>query len=170
MREWRSDYDAVVAGSTRTNIALANPYDVPVSVRLDVTTFDGQFVGSSKFIEIPANGQFGIFLDQIPGLEAVTAPFKGVVKAVITSGAGFTVAGFRTRLNEQGRLLMTTTGPLKEDAGSSAQLVFPHIAEGSGYTTQFIVVGGSSSQGRNSGVLSFFNQEGAPLNVTLADQ
>jgi len=44
------------------------------------------------------------------------------------------------------------------------------MAEGSGYTTQFVVVGGASGQNRNSGVLSFFNQEGAPLNVTLADQ
>ena len=62
---------------------------------------------------------------------------------------------------------MTTTGPLNEDA-SSTQLVFAHIAEGSGYTTQFIVVG-ASDRG-DSGLLQFFNQEGQPLNVTLADQ
>ncbi|PYR96508.1 MAG: hypothetical protein DMG12_26110 [Acidobacteria bacterium] len=88
---------------------------------------------------------------------------------MITSGAGFTTAGFRTKVNERGHLLITTTGPLKEDAGSPTQVMFPHIAEGSGYTTQFIVVGGPSGQS-NSGVLSFFNQEGAPLNVTLTDR
>jgi hypothetical protein len=163
------DFDSAAAGWTRTNIALANPYPAPVSVRLDLTSFDGQFLGSSRLMEIPANGQIGSFLNQIPGFEGVTAPFRGVLKAAITAGAGFTVAGFRTKINERGRLLMTTTGPLKEDAGSPAQLVFPHIAEGSGYTTQFIVVGESSGQS-NSGTLSFFNQEGAPLNVTLADQ
>jgi hypothetical protein len=111
----------------------------------------------------------GFFLDQIPGFERVTAPFQGVLKAAITSGAGFTIVGFRTKVNERGRLLMTTTGPWKEDAGSPTQLVFPHIAEGSGYTTQFIVVGGPSGQS-NSGILSFFNQEGVPLNVTLTDR
>jgi len=163
------DFDAAAAGSTRTSIALANPYDVPISVRLDLTSFDGRFVGSSRLMEIPANGQLGIFLNQIPGFEGVSAPFKGLLKAAITSGAGFTVAGFRTKVNERGRLLLTTTGPLKENAGRAAQLVFPHIAEGSGYTTQFVVVGASSGQS-NSGILSFFNQEGAPLNVTLAQQ
>ena len=163
------DFDAAAAGSTRTNIALANPFDVPISVRLDLTSFDGRFVGSSRLIQIPANGQLSIFLDRIPGFEGVTAPFQGILKAVITSGAGFTTAGFRTKINERGRLLITTTGPLKEDAGSPTQVMFPHIAEGSGYTTQFIVVGGPSGQS-NSGVLSFFNQEGAPLNVTLTDR
>jgi hypothetical protein len=45
-------------------------------------------------------------------------------------------------------------------------LVFPHIAEGGGYTTQFIVIGGLSGQG-NAGVLRFFNEAGNPLNLTL---
>jgi len=56
---------------------------------------------------------------------------------------------------------------LNEDA-SSTRLVFAHIAEGSGYTTQFIVVVGASDRG-DSGLLQFFNQEGQPLNVTLAN-
>ena len=46
---------------------------------------------------------------------------------------------------------------------------FPHIAEGGGYTTQFIVIRGVSGQA-NSGVLRFFNEQGNPLNVTLADR
>jgi hypothetical protein len=44
-------------------------------------------------------------------------------------------------------------------------VVFPHIAEGGGYTTQFVVISGSQS---NSGVLSFFSEDGNPLNLTLA--
>jgi hypothetical protein len=83
--------------------------------------------------------------------------------------AGITAAGFRALYNERGNTLITTTGPLVENAGSLEQLVFPHIAEGGGYTTQFIVIGGVSGQA-NSGVLRFFNEQGNPLNVTLADR
>jgi len=46
--------------------------------------------------------------------------------------------------------------------------VFPHIAEGGGYRTRFIVVSGSSGQG--SGVLRFFSQNGAPVNLVLSGQ
>jgi hypothetical protein len=48
-------------------------------------------------------------------------------------------------------------------------LIFPHIAEGGGYTTQFIVVSGLSGPS-DSGVLRFFNQEGNPLSVTLTER
>jgi hypothetical protein len=62
--------------------------------------------------------------------------------------------------------LFTTTGPLADDAGLPGKLVFPHIAEGGGYTTQFIVLS-SPPGGGAAGRLSFFNQQGNPLSVTL---
>ena len=63
-------------------------------------------------------------------------------------------------------LLFTTVGPLDETAGASGRLIFPHIAEGGGYTTEFIVVSESAVE-NNSGVLRFFNEKGNPLNLTL---
>jgi hypothetical protein len=166
--EQLGDFDAGAAGSTRTGIALANPSAAPVTVRLDLTDFNGRFVGSSRLIQIPASGQVSMTLNQIPGFEAVKAPFQGILRAVVTSGGGTIIGvGFRSKYTERARLLMTTTGPLNEDA-SAPRLIFAHIAEGAGYTTQFIVVGATSGRG-DSGVLQFFNQEGLPLNVTLTD-
>ena len=115
---------------------------------------------------MPPNGQVSLFLNQAPGLEALPVPFQGVLRVLATSPQGVTAAGFRAMYNERGNVLFTTTGPLSENAGTPAQLIFPHIAEGGGYTTQFIVIGGVSGQA-NTGVLRFFNQEGNPLNLTL---
>ena len=164
--ESQGDFDATGTGATRTSLALANPTSETVSIRLDLTRFDGRFVGSSGLIRIPAGGQVSMYLNQAPGLESLPAPFQGVVQVVVTSGQGVAAAGLRTKYNERGRFLVTTVGPLNEDAGSPAGLIFPHIAEGSGYTTQFIVISGGSGRG-GSGILRFFNQEGLPLNVTL---
>ena len=116
-----------------------------------------------------AGGQVALFLNDVPGFETLAAPFEGVLSVIARSPQGITAAGFRTLYNERGNILFTTTGPLFENAGSPSQLVFPHIAEGGGYTTQFIVIGGVSGQS-NSGVLRFFNEQGNPLNVTLSDR
>jgi len=163
--EQLGDFQTGAAGSTRSGIALANPASAPVTVRLDLTGFDGRFIGSSRLLQIPPNGQLSMTLNQIPGFENVTAPFQGILRAVVTSGGTIVGTGIRSKYSERGTLLATTTGPLNEDA-SSSQLVFAHIAEGSGFTTQLIVVGTTSRS--DSGVLRFFNQEGLPLSVTLA--
>jgi Beta-propeller repeat len=160
------DFDSGVAGSTRSGVVLANPSDTSASVVLEVRSLDGSLLKTSQPVQVPPNGEVAVFLNQIPGLETLIAPFEGIVRVTATSPQGVTAAGFRAVNNERGNVLFTSTGPLIENAGTSGQLVFPHIAEGGGYTTQFIVIGGTSGQA-NTGVLSFFTQEGNPLNLTL---
>jgi len=83
---------------------------------------------------------------------------KAFLRVLATSPQGITATGLHALYNERGDTLFTTTGPLSENAGTPEQLVFPHIAEGGGYTTQFIVIGGISGQS-NAGVLRFFNEK-----------
>jgi len=163
------DFDSGVAGSTRSGLALANPSDAPAAVRLELRGLDGVLLRTSQSLQVPANGQAAFFLNQVPGFETLTGPFEGTLRVVATSPQGITGAGFRAMYNERGNVLFTTTGPLIENAGLPTQLIYPHIAEGGGYTTQFIVIGGASGQA-NSGVLRFFNEEGNPLNLTLSDR
>jgi len=160
------DFDFGTAGATNSAIALANPAAVPVTVQLEMRGLDGNLIRTSSPVQVPASGQVAMMFDQIPGFETLAAPIQGVLRVVSTS-PGVTAAGFRAIYNERGNPLFTTTGPLTENAGTATQLVYPHIAEGGGYTTQFIVIGGATGQA-NSGTLSFFNQEGNPLNVTLS--
>lgn len=160
------DFESGASGSTRSAVALANPSASPVTVRLDLTSLDGRLAAASRPIEIPPGGETAMFVHQVLGLEAAPLPFQGLLRVTTLSGAGVTAVGMRAIFNERGNVLFTTTGPLVEDAGLPGQLVFPHIAEGGGFTTQFIVVGAPSGRG-GSGVLRFFNQEGNPLSVTL---
>ena len=124
---------------------------------------------TSQPLAIPASGQVAMFLNQIPGFETLAVPFEGILRVTAPSGSGITGAGFRGIFNERGTALFTTTGPLIENAGVRGMVVFPHLAEGGGYTMKFIVVGGTAGQS-NSGFLRFFNQQGNPLNVTLGER
>ena len=162
------DFDSGTAGSTQSGIALANPSDNVTNVRLELRGLDGTLIRTSQPFAVPPRGQVAMFLNQVPGFETLAAPFEGVLR-VVAAGAGVTGTGFRAAFNERGNVLFTTTGPLSEDAGAPGLLVFPHIAEGGGYTTQFVVISGAAGQ-KNSGLLRFFNQQGNPLNVTLSSR
>ena len=86
---------------------------------------------------------------------------QGVLR--ISSAAAITVVGLRGRYNERGDFLITTTPPVAEnEPASAAEMVFPHIVEGAGYTTQFILFSGRPAQA-SSGTLKFLSQAGQPL-------
>jgi hypothetical protein len=159
-------FDSGIAGSTRSGIALANPSNAPASVVLEMRSLDGSLLKTSQTVQVPAKGQVTVYLNQWPGLETLAAPFEGILRVTITPQQAVMVAGFRAINNERGNVLFTSTGPLIENAGASGRIVFAHIAEGGGYTTQFIVIGGTTGQG-NTGMLRFFTEEGNPLNLTL---
>jgi hypothetical protein len=161
------DFDSGAAGSTRSGVTFANPSSSVATVVLEMRSLGGALLRTSRPFEVPANGQIALFLNQIPGFETLAAPYEGVLRVAVASPQGITAVGFRAMFNERGNTLFTTTGPLSENAGSPVQLIFPHIAEGGGYTTQFIVIGGASGQA-NTGVLRFYNQDGNPLNLTLS--
>jgi hypothetical protein len=153
----------------RSAIAIANPSATASSVRLELIGFDGRTAATSQPVQIPPMGEVAMFVNQIPGLESVPLPSQGVLRLTTASGAGVTAVGMRFMYNERGNALFVTTGPLVEGAGLPGKLVFPHIAEGGGYTSQFVVIA-SPFGGGSAGTLFFFNDQGNPLSVTLADK
>jgi len=77
------------------------------------------------------------------------------------------VVGLRGRSNERNDFLITTTPPVNEATPpSTARLVFPHIADGGGYTTKFILFSGRPGQS-SSGTMQLFSQSGGVLDLTL---
>jgi hypothetical protein len=88
------------------------------------------------------------------------------LKLTVISGGKITASGLRTRVKEFGGFLATTTGPISENTGTGSTVVFPHIAEGGGYTTEFILLSGSGGAAA-SGTLSFVNSEGQPLYLSV---
>ena len=85
----------------------------------------------------------------------------------MSSGNSIVVVSLRTRYNERGDFLITTTPATNEaSASSSADLMFPHIVDRGGYTTQFILFSGLAGQS-TAGTLRFFGQDGQPLTLTV---
>ena len=118
---------------------------------------------------VPADGQLAMFLTQIPGLDRLRttlatrgARVQGILKISVTTAVA--VIGLRGRYNERGDFLVTTSPPASQSA-PAADLFFTHLADGGGYTTQFILFGGSNQS--STGVLSFFTQAGQPLGLNL---
>jgi hypothetical protein len=148
-------------------IALANSAESSATVTLNLIGFDGIDTGLSAVITLPPKGHVGRFLYEIPGFENLPSPFKGILRAT-TSQPGVTFAGFRTKYNELGRFMSTMTGPLK-DLGNTNPIVFPHLVDGGGYATQFIVINGSAGAGA-SGTIRYLDPSGRPLNVAIAPE
>jgi hypothetical protein len=143
---------AEMSGTVRTGFAVANPSAAAISVTLSLA-------GGLATIEVPANGQRALFLNEIGGLLSLTSPFQGVLE--VSSPSPFALTSLRGRTNERGDFLITTTTPLDESATvTSSELLFPHFADGGGYSTQFVYFGRATS-----GTSYFFNQLGQPRSL-----
>ena len=109
--------------------------------------------------------QRAMFLNQVPGLTALPKSFKGVLR--VSAPGLISLVGLRGRNNERNEFLITTVVPVDE-AGPIVigNLFFPHIVDGGGYTTQFILFSGHSGQA-SSGTIQLNSQSGLPLSVTI---
>src|SRR5204862_6978959 len=117
-------------------------------------------------LSIPGNGQKSLFLNQIPGIQSLVTPFRGMLE--VTSFAPITIVGLRGRYNERNDLLITTTPPGDEAVPPPASGVyFPHFADAGGYSTQFVLYSAQSGQ-RPSGTLQVVPSGSAAVNLVLS--
>ena len=143
-------------------IAIANNTSTPVAVTLELINSDGSSTGLPAPISrsLPPFGHISEFLLQtFPG---VPNPFKGILRVSSTSG-GISVIGLRSRYNERGDFLISSTPPAAETTSSgTAELVLPHLPDGGGYKTEIILYGQSPGQS-SSGSLLLVQDSGQPL-------
>lgn len=163
---FRTYAESSFAENIESGIAVANLSSASTTVTFSLSDLNGAPIAGSLPVTVPlsGNGQTAKFLGDIfPGLPR---PFKGVLR-ITTPSSGISVVGLRSRINERGDFLITTTPPTSENsAGATSAIFFPHLADGSGYATQFILFSGTLNQS-TSGNLYFFNQDGSGLNLTL---
>jgi hypothetical protein len=156
-------------GSIQTGVAVANAGTEGRTVTFELTRLDGSPSGLTGALSLPARGQRALFLNQIPGFESLVSPFRGVLRISAGGGPGIAVAALRGRYNERGDFLMAATPPVDESNPFTAEeFLFPHFADGAGYTTQFVVFAGSSTP-ISSGSLWLFDQTGKNLMLGLAN-
>jgi hypothetical protein len=156
---------AGAAGSIRSGVAVSNVTAGNITVTFQLTTLNGT-AGPTATATLPPSGHVSKFVDELfPNL---STSYRGVLRV---SGTGsIAVVALRTRYNERGDFLITTTPPSDETApASAADLVFPHIADGGGYSTQFILFSAAAQQ-VTSGTIAFYGQSGTPLTLNVLDQ
>jgi hypothetical protein len=160
--ESAGDFDHAAAGSLRTGLAIANTSPQATTVIVEVKNLDGG-TGLIGTLSIPGNGQTALFLNQIPGIQTLVSPFRGMLE--LTSFVPVTIIGLRARYNERTDLLMTTTPPADESVPPPASGVyFPDFADAGGFTTQFILL--SAQPGETpSGTLQLVSQAGSAVNL-----
>ena len=130
----------------------------------ELFTLAGVSTGLTNTVQISAFGQAAEFLEDL--FPALPLPFQGVMR--ISTSVPISVVGLRIRYNERpGEFLMTTTPPTDENtATTNAEFDFPHILNGGGYTTQFVLFSGAAGQ-TSAGNLNFYTQGGAAFNLNL---
>ena len=124
---------------------------------------DGTSTNLTASLTIPVNGSTVKFASEI--FPALPNNFKGTLR--VTSSTVLSVASLRERYNERTDFLITTI-PVSEQVstGSSSEVIFPHIADSGGYTTQFILVDPVTDQSL-SGTVLFRTIGGQRLDLTV---
>ncbi|HYR84824.1 MAG TPA: hypothetical protein VE422_12160 [Terriglobia bacterium] len=161
--ESRGKFATAETGSIATGLAIANTSPTPATVTVDLINADGSPSGLRGTLRIPASGQVSTFVDQIAGFERMESPFSGTL--LLTSDNLVSVMGLRGRYNEASNFLVTTLPVIPDGPTGTAERIFPHFADGEGYSTQFILI--NSGPNPSAGAIKFFNRQGQPLPLRM---
>ncbi len=154
-------------GSRQSGLAVFNPSSEPVTVNLELTTMSGESTGLLASMDLPARGQSAMFLNQIGGFQALPSSFEGQLRISTSTPSGLAMTGLTGLFNERGDFLITTTATADETAApSTAELIFPQVVNGGGYTTQLVLLSGTPGQDL-PGRVRFFSQLGKSLDPDL---
>jgi hypothetical protein len=163
--EYSGDFEHSENRTIVTSFSLSNPSNTPTDVTLTLVRMDGTSTGLSTTFTLAAQGHISNFVHRLAGFSSMPNPFQGVM-LVHATGPGVVALGMRERLSENGSLVGTTTGPIKENPGSGTTVIFPHVLDGGGYGTRFILLADSSGTG-TSATLNFANENGDPVPLAI---
>jgi Zn-dependent metalloprotease len=144
-----------------TGIALVNPGNTASGVTVSAYQTDGvTAAGTSQTVNVAAGGHKAAFAGEL--VTGLSSGFKGVAK--ITSSSPFVALTLRSLTNSRGDVLLTTFPVADPSQTAPSPIVFPQIADGSGFTTQFIFI---SATGAASVSVTFNGDDGSPLSIGL---
>lgn len=151
------------AGAIQSGIAITNTSSAAATVNFELTTLTGASTGLTASAVVAASGHISKFVHEL--FPTVGLPFRGILR--ISSANSIVVVSLRERYNERSDFLITTTPASNEaSASTTSELIFPHIVDRGGYTTQFTLFSGVAGQ-TSSGTLRFFTQSGQALNMNV---
>jgi hypothetical protein len=147
-----------LSGNHDTGLAIANVNSAAASITINAYQNDGvTSVGTSQGpLQLVGNGHASEFADQF--IAALPSGFNGVLD--ISSTTPFAALTLRSLYNERHDFLMTTFPVADANQAAPSPIVFPQVADGGGYRTQFILL---SAVGASSATVQFFDETGAPI-------
>jgi trimeric autotransporter adhesin len=148
-----------LSGNHNTGLAIANIGGAS-SITLNVYQADGVTpAGTSNGpLSLAAYGHDAKFAGQF--ITGLPDGFTGLLD--VSSTTPFAALTVRSLMNENNDYLITTFPVADVNQTAPSPIVFPQIADGGGYMTQFIFLGAS---GASITTVSYFDNNGAPLAV-----
>jgi hypothetical protein len=149
-----------LSGGRNTGLAIANLAAANANIFIRAFQSDGTTgIGTSQGpLPLPAKGHSAKFAGEF--VTGLPAEFTGILD--IRSAAPFAALTMRSLTNERADFLLTTFPIADMNRAAPSPIVFPQIADGGGYVTQFILL---SPGGAASTTLNFYGETGAPLAV-----
>jgi hypothetical protein len=146
-----------LTGGHNTGLAIANPTDSNAEISISAFHSDGvtQIGASQQPLQLPPNGHQGRFANEF--LSGLPGGFTGVLD--ISSPTPFAALTMRSLDNERQEFLAALFPIADMTRDAPAPIVFPQIANGGGYVTQFILISGGEA---SSSILSLYDENGAP--------
>jgi len=140
-----------------TGIAISNPGSSAIAVTMQAYQTNGTSAGSGPaVIDLAPNGHRAAFAGQL--ISGLPDGFTGI--ADLTSSVPFAALTLRSLSNARGDFLLTTFPAPNLGAPAATPIVFPQIADGGGYTTEFIFI---SATGNATVSVNFVDGNGLPL-------
>jgi hypothetical protein len=144
-----------------TGIALVNPGNAASGVTVKAYQTDGvTSIGTSQTVNVAGGGHKAAFAGEL--VSGLPTGFKGV--AEISSTSPFVALTLRSLTNSRGDTLLTALPVADPSQTAPSPIVFPQIADGAGFTTQFVFI---SASGPASVSVSFARDDGTPLSIGL---
>jgi hypothetical protein len=141
-----------------TGLAIAAPDGTPLHAGLAAYGVDGVTPAGSGFVDLAGNGHEAKFDYQF--ISSLPDNFTGVLD--VSSTTPFVALTLRSLINARGEFLFTTFPIADFNQAAPAPVIFPQIANGGGYRTEFILLSGA---GGASTTLSFYGDGGALLPI-----
>jgi hypothetical protein len=146
---------AEVSSTVNTGVAIANPNDQPVNINFNFTDSNGADFGAGV-LPLGPNQQTALFLNEAP-FSVGRPSFQG--SFTISSSLPVSMIALRGFFNERAPSdFLITTLPITNLAGpvGNSTLFLPHFADGTGWTTQIVLVNPTDTA--IAGSIQFFGQ------------
>jgi hypothetical protein len=148
------------SGNHNTGLAIANVSNASADVTIDAYQTDGVTAAGTSLgpLTLAAHGHDSKYADQL--IAGLPAEFTGILD--IHSTTPFAALTVRSLSNENNDYLLTTFPVADMNRAAPSPIVFPQMADGGGYITQFILL---SAGGASSTTIGYFGNDGTPLAV-----